>query len=82
MLCAKASKSSIILKEERKNQKLSDCRKYFWHCMAQGILSSLLELASRQGHVLGADKPCSYNTPESDHVIFCYLFSMGMQTED
>lgn len=46
------------------------------------ILSSVLELASNQGHVLGADKPCSHNTPESGLVMFCYLFGVEMKTEN
>lgn len=37
MLCARVSKSSIILKEEKKTQKLSHCIKYFWSCMSQWI---------------------------------------------
>lgn len=86
MLCARVSKSSIILTKERKNRSFHTVENFFLElhgCMdCNRILSSVLELPSNQGHVLGAHKPCSYNTPESGLVIFCYLFDMEIKTED
>jgi len=68
MLCAGVSNNSIILKEERKKRKTFTRWKTCLELHVSGdcnrILSSVLELASNQGHALGQEKLLIHNNPE------------------